>query len=62
MPSVGFEPTMSVLELAKTVNGLDNAATMIGLQVETITNLDEVFNVCYVGSGIFYLRIICVEK
>jgi hypothetical protein len=31
MPPVGFEPTISVLELAKTVRALDRAATAIGL-------------------------------
>jgi hypothetical protein len=31
MPRVGFEPTIPVLERAKTVYALDCAATMIGL-------------------------------
>jgi hypothetical protein len=30
MPTVGFEPTISVLERAKTVRVLDRAATAIG--------------------------------
>jgi hypothetical protein len=30
MPPVGFEPTISVLERAKTVRVLDRAATAIG--------------------------------
>jgi hypothetical protein len=30
MPRVGFEPTIPVLERAKTVHGLDRAATVIG--------------------------------
>jgi hypothetical protein len=30
MPPVGFEPTISVLERAKTVRALDRAATAIG--------------------------------
>jgi hypothetical protein len=30
MPQVGFEPTMPVLERAKTVYALDHAATVIG--------------------------------
>jgi hypothetical protein len=32
MPSVGFEPTVSVLERAKTVRALERAATAIGWQ------------------------------
>jgi hypothetical protein len=30
MPCVGFEPTISVFERAKTVYALDRAATVIG--------------------------------
>jgi hypothetical protein len=30
MPGVGFEPTIPVFELAKTVHALDSPATMIG--------------------------------
>jgi hypothetical protein len=30
MPQVGFEPTISVFELAKTVHALDCRATVIG--------------------------------
>jgi hypothetical protein len=30
MPPVGFEPTVSVLERAKTLHALDRAATVIG--------------------------------
>jgi hypothetical protein len=30
MPPVGFEPTISALERAKTVQALDRAATVIG--------------------------------
>jgi hypothetical protein len=30
MPQVGFEPTVSVFELARTVHALDRAATVIG--------------------------------
>jgi hypothetical protein len=30
MPQVGFEPTIPVFEQAKTVHGLDRAATVIG--------------------------------
>jgi hypothetical protein len=30
MPQVGFEPTISVFERAKTVHALDSAATVIG--------------------------------
>jgi hypothetical protein len=30
MPQVGFEPTIPVFELTKTVYALDSAATMIG--------------------------------
>jgi hypothetical protein len=32
LPPVGFEPTISVLERAKTVHGLDLAVTVIGSQ------------------------------
>jgi hypothetical protein len=32
MPSMGFEPTISVLERAKTVRALDRAVTAIGLR------------------------------
>jgi hypothetical protein len=31
MPRVGFEPTIPVFELAKTVHALDRAATVIGI-------------------------------
>jgi hypothetical protein len=31
MPLVGFEPTIPVVERAKTVHALDHAATVIGL-------------------------------
>jgi hypothetical protein len=31
MPRVGFEPTIPVLERAKTVHALDIAATVIGI-------------------------------
>jgi hypothetical protein len=31
MPPVGFEPTISVLERAKTVHALDRATTVIGI-------------------------------
>jgi hypothetical protein len=34
MPPVGFEPTISVLERAKTVRALDRAATAIGVNYE----------------------------
>jgi hypothetical protein len=34
MPLVGFEPTILVFELAKTVHVLDRAATVIGTRVE----------------------------
>jgi hypothetical protein len=34
MPQVGFEPTIPVVELAKTFHALDRAATVIG-RVET---------------------------
>jgi hypothetical protein len=30
MPQVGFEPTISVIELVKTVHVLERAATVIG--------------------------------
>jgi hypothetical protein len=30
MPSVGFEPTITVFEWVKTVHALDHAATVIG--------------------------------
>jgi hypothetical protein len=30
MPGVGFEPTIPVFELAKTVHALDRVATVIG--------------------------------
>jgi hypothetical protein len=33
MPPVGFEPTISVLERAKTARALDRAATAIGILV-----------------------------
>jgi hypothetical protein len=33
MPRVGFKPTISVFERAKTVHALDSAATVIGLQL-----------------------------
>jgi hypothetical protein len=35
MPRVGFEPTIPVLEWAKTVHALDSAATVIGLLLYT---------------------------
>jgi hypothetical protein len=34
MPSMGFEPTISVLERAKTVHALDRAATVIGIMFD----------------------------
>jgi hypothetical protein len=33
MPRVGFEPTIPMFELARTVHALDRAATVIGLEV-----------------------------
>jgi hypothetical protein len=33
MPSVGFEPTIPAFERAKTINGLNHAATVIGSQL-----------------------------
>jgi hypothetical protein len=37
MPPVGFEPTISVLERAKTVRALDHAATAIGVKLNENT-------------------------
>jgi hypothetical protein len=41
MPRVGFEPTISVLEWAKTVCTLDHAATMIGILGVCIQNFRQ---------------------
>jgi hypothetical protein len=35
MPRVGFEPTIAVFDLAKTVHALDHAATLIGIKLGT---------------------------
>jgi hypothetical protein len=40
MPPVGFEPTISVLERAKTVRPLDRAATAIGYRQIELENSD----------------------
>jgi hypothetical protein len=37
MPQVGFEPTNSVFERAKTVHALDRAATVLGTTTTTTT-------------------------
>jgi hypothetical protein len=37
MPPVGFEPTIAVLERAKTVRALDRAATAIGMTNYSLT-------------------------
>jgi hypothetical protein len=44
MPPVGFEPTISVLERAKTVRALDRAATAFGRGYKVEENL-------YLGLG-----------
>jgi hypothetical protein len=33
MPRVGFEPTIPVLERAKTVRALDSATTVLGMRI-----------------------------
>jgi hypothetical protein len=49
MPPVGFEPTISVLEQAKTVRALNRAATAIGiLYFDDISLADKPVNT---GSG-----------
>jgi hypothetical protein len=35
MPRMGFEPTISVFELAKTIHALDRAATVSGISCNT---------------------------
>jgi hypothetical protein len=37
MPPVGFEPTISVLDRAKTVRALDRVVTVIGMILITTT-------------------------
>jgi hypothetical protein len=37
MPLVGFEPTTPVFELAKTVDALDRAATVVGFIMQLLT-------------------------
>jgi hypothetical protein len=39
MPRVGFEPTIQVLERAKTVHALDGAATVIGCLISSRRNM-----------------------
>jgi hypothetical protein len=41
MPRVGFETTTPVFERAKTVNALDRAATVIGLNAHTSEKSQE---------------------
>jgi hypothetical protein len=41
MHSVGFEPTTPVFERAKIFHSVDRAATVIGLDLFTITILNE---------------------
>jgi hypothetical protein len=36
MPRAGFEPTVPVLKQAKTVHALDLAATVIGLDTDSV--------------------------
>jgi hypothetical protein len=44
MPGVGFEPTISVFERAKTVHALDRAAAAIGLPTVYRTKISELIN------------------
>jgi hypothetical protein len=39
---VGFEPTIAVLERAKTVRALDRAATAIGISVDVRASKEDV--------------------
>jgi hypothetical protein len=39
MPRMGFESKTPVLEGAKTVHGLDHAATVVGSHITTYTNI-----------------------
>jgi hypothetical protein len=41
MPPVGFKPTITVLERAKTVLALDRAATAIGYHADDDTKLQS---------------------
>jgi hypothetical protein len=40
MPRMGFEPTIPILEQAKTVYALDRAPTVIGLKKTHMTYID----------------------
>jgi hypothetical protein len=40
MPRLGFEPTISVFERAKTVHSLDRSATVIGMTAVTIYKIE----------------------
>jgi hypothetical protein len=42
MPQVGFEPTIPVLERAKTVHALDRAVTVIGRKVSYMGEIESV--------------------
>jgi hypothetical protein len=44
MLQVGFEPTISVFERAKTVHALDCVATGIGAEFTTSSNISNIFS------------------
>jgi hypothetical protein len=44
MLSVGFEPTISASERAKTVHGLDRSATMTGEEIIAMTYIINIGN------------------
>jgi hypothetical protein len=44
MPPVGFEPTISVLERAKTVRALDRAVTAIGFSTSKMESFYAEFD------------------
>jgi hypothetical protein len=41
MPEVGFEPTITASERAKTVHALDSSATVTGSKIRKILNSDS---------------------
>jgi hypothetical protein len=43
MPSVGLEPTISVLERAKTIHALDGVGTVIGTIQSTLLEYFEIY-------------------
>jgi hypothetical protein len=58
MPRVGLEPTISVLEGAKTVHALDSAATVTGVSTILLSsNEDKARKVVGVTSNLDYSTI-----